>query len=131
MDDFERKLKQDAGRIPAEITPGLQSRIRASIEAQAAPGKRRRQQAPRRSWVAAGLATAAVAVLAFALLLDEPRPPAVADVPAAPEYTTTGDRKLPLDIDPAELTTPLEKELEDLRADLEQARRSVAEDMTF
>jgi hypothetical protein len=132
MDDFEDRLKRDAAQLPAEITPELRSRIRASLEAQAPPRARPERAIPHRAWLAAGLSGAAAAMLVLALLPRQPR--TVVEEPAVrsvPDYVATFERALPLKGEQAELTAPLEEELENLRADLEQARRSVAEDMAF
>ena len=136
MDDFEQKLKRDAERIPAEITPELEGRLRASLAAQAPPRARRNKEIPRRLWLAAGLAGATAALVIIALLPREPqpRPQTVAQAPAAdtvPGSVAPFDRALPLAVEPADLTAPLEEELENLRADLELARRRVADDMAF
>ena len=134
MDDFEDKLKRDAGQIPAEITPELHARIRASLEAQAPRCPRPQRSTPRRAWLAAGLTGAAAAGLLIALLPRGPEPRSVAEAPSArtaPAYVTTFERGWPLEVEQAQLTAPLEQELLNLRADLEQARRSVAEDMPF
>lgn len=136
MDDIEQKLKRDAGKIPAEITPELEGRLRASLAAQAPPRARRDKEIPRRLWLAAGLTGAAAALVAIALLPREPQPApqTIAEAPApdtVPGNVAPFDRALPLAVEPAALTAPLEEELENLRADLEQARRRVADDMTF
>lgn len=134
MDDFDRKLKRDAGEIPAGITPELQARIRASLEAQAPPRPRPQPSTPRRAWLAAGLTGAAAAGLLITLLPRGPEPRSMVEAPpvrTAPDYVTTFERGWPLEVEQAQLTAPLEQELENLRADLEQARRSVAEDMSF
>ena len=134
MDDFEDKLKRDAAEIRAEITPELELRIRASLEAQAPPRPRLQPAIPLRAWLAAGLTGAAAAVLVVALLPQGPPPQPVVEGPpvrSVSDYVTAFERTLPLEVEQAELTAPLEQELENLRADLEQARRSVAEDMSF
>ena len=132
MDDFETRLKRDAAEIPAEVTPELQARIRATVKA---PPRRRPKPAPlRRTWSAAALTGAAAAVLVIALLPRGPQPQPVVEAPpvrSAPEYVATFEQALPLRVEQAALTAPLEEELENLQADLEQARRSVAEDMSF
>ena len=134
MDDFENRLKRDAADIPAEITPELQARIRASLEAQAAPRARPKPAVPQRAWLAAALTGAAAAVLVIALLPRGPRPEPIVEAPpvrSVPDYVATFDRALPLDVEQVAFTAPLEDELSNLRADLEQARRTVAEDMSF
>lgn len=134
MDDFERKLKRDAGAIPAELTPGREARIRAALAAEAPRRERSRHSIPYRAWLAASLTGAAAAVLVVTLLPRVPEPQPAAELPPArtvPEYVAAVDRALPLKVEPAEFTAPLEQELRNLRADLEQARRSVAEDMAF
>lgn len=134
MDDFEQRLKRDAGKIPAAITPELERRLRASLATQAPPRARRKKAMPNRLWLAATLTGAATALATVALLPREPRPQPVAEAPPVrrdPGYVATFDRPLPLAVEPSELTAPLEEELENLRADLELARRRVADDVAF
>ncbi len=136
MDDFEQRLKRDAEGIPAEITPTVAVRLRASLAAQAAPGATRSRAITRSLWVATGLAGAAAAFVALALLPRAPEPPSpapveVASLPPVPARDATTPLPLPLAVAPAELTAPLEQELDNLRADLEHARRRVVEDMSF
>lgn len=134
MDDIGKRLKRDAGKIRAEVTPALTSRIRASIEAQAPPRSETRKAISYRLWLAASVSGAAAAVLAVALLPRGTERPPVAEAPVArtvPEYVESIDRVFPLQVEEAEFTAPLEEELQNLQADLEKARRSVAEDISF
>lgn len=132
MDDIGKRLKRDAGEIKAELTPELTARIRASIAAQAPPAARARSTITYRSWLAASLSGAAAAVLAIALLpRDAERLPESPAAHTVPEYVASVDRALPLQVEQAEFTAPLEQELKNLQADLEKARRSVAEDISF
>lgn len=133
MDDIEKKLKRDAEEIQAEVTPELASRIGAALAAQAPPRARTRKPQTTRLWLAAGLSGAAAALLFIALLPRESEQTSIAEAPAysVPEYAHSGERPFPLNVEEAEFTAPLEEELENLRADLEKARRSVAEDIAF
>jgi hypothetical protein len=136
MDDFEQKLKRDAEKLPAEITPELEGRLRASLAAQGALHARRNKKIPRRLRLAAGLtgATAALVIIASLPRAPNPEPQTVADAPdvsTVPGPVAPFERTLPLAVEPADLTAPLEEELENLRADLELARRRVADDMAF
>jgi hypothetical protein len=132
MDDIGKRLKRDAGEIRAELTPELAARIRASIAAQPAPAARSRRTVTNRSWWAASLSGAAAAVLVLALLpRDAEQLPEAPAARTVPENVARIDRALPLQVQHVEFTAPLEQELENLQADLEKARRSVAEDISF
>ena len=133
MDDLDRRLKEDADRIRADVPSDLRSRINASMRT--VPLIRpRRTQISLPLWLAGSLTGAAAAVLAIAVVnwresADTAPEPAVAY--SVPQYIDELERELPLRAKTADLTEPLEDELENLRSDLEKARENVERDLRF
>jgi hypothetical protein len=138
MDEFEKRLKQDAHLVRAEISPELRSRIDASlrgIEPQSAVSAK--QTSPATLWWASSLTgLAAVLVLVIVANLTEP------DADPVPDDVTAGMTEPPiptevplqapyLDIRSADFTSPLEEELLKLQADIEKARENVRKDVDF
>lgn len=137
MDDIEQRLKADAEAIRADVTPELESRIRASLAAAHRPARPRERAPGRLFWVASALTGAAAAAAAL-LLLDRTAPPAApvedpgeAVAVTVPEPGDPGVGVLPLEIRNADLTRPLEEELGNLKSDLEKAREGVERDVRF
>jgi hypothetical protein len=130
MDELERRLRADAARIDAEVSPALDARIRASLEAAAAERRaRNRRRAPARLWWASSLTgLAAVAGVVAVMNLRQPAPPAARPDTVALSLPTELPAPL-LRAEAAVLTAPLERELADLEADLEKARDAVREDL--
>jgi hypothetical protein len=141
MDDLERRLRDDAAQIRADVPADLQARIGASLRT-----ARPMPPAPRESgwplWLAAGLTGAAAAVVALvAFRPTDPgmNPGVVEDGPqvadsaaySVPQYVSELERQFPLRVTTADLTAPLEEEMKKLRADLERARENVEEDLDF
>ena len=138
MDEFEKRLKQDADALEAKVSPQLRSRIDASLrgtERGQAAGPEKRSTS--RLWWASSL-TGLAATIAVVVLVNMNRPdPAPVDTPVA-EMPTVPDSPLDfplippdLDIQSAEFASPLEEELLKLQADIEKARNSVREDIDF
>lgn len=129
MDELEKRLRQDAANIDSAVPPALTARIRARLAGAARPVPRR-APSPFRLWAAASLSGMAATLLVVLLLPDasppEPRPLAHrAPVPADIA------RDFPLVVETAQLTAPLEQELENLKADIEKAREKVERDLDF
>lgn len=129
MDELARRLREDAAKIAAEIPADLDRRIAASIEAAETPPRRaeRGRGSSLSLWWASSL-TGIAAVAAIVLVLNlnsggyEPVNAPVADMPPLlPE--------LDLDVRPATLTAPLQRELDNLRSDLEKAEQAVREEL--
>lgn len=131
MDDFEKRLREDAGRIEARVTPGFEARVRASLERAAGekPAPQRTRRKPASMWWASSLTgIAAAAAVIVAINLDAPPPAEPSAVPAVvPELVAPIVPNLRAES--AVLTAPLEEELENLESDLEKARRAVREDI--
>lgn len=135
MDEIEKRLREDAERIEAPVTPELQARVRASLEKvplEKRPRRRAREVPPLGLWMAASLTGAAAALVAFLLL---PRtgapPPAPAAVARSMPLPASIAREFPLVVKTADLTAPLEQELEHLQSDIEKARERVQQDLDF
>jgi hypothetical protein len=134
MDDLERRLREDAGAIRAEVPPQLTARIASAVRgARALPPARREFGWP--LWLAASLTGAVAAAVAIVSVnrgsMDiAPPPPAEAVAESVPEYIREFEQ-LPLRAKTADLTAPLEEELKNLRSDLERARENVEQDLDF
>ena len=129
MDELARRLREDAANIDAEIPAELDRRIAASLAA-AATWPRRAERGRGLSlslwWASSLTGIAAAAIIVLVLNLNsggyEPVTAPVADTPPLlPE--------LDLDVRPATLTAPLQRELDNLRSDLEKAERAVREEL--
>ena len=127
MDKLARQLRKDAANINVEVSAELDDRIRASLEAvtpehspeNAAPGR------PRSMWWASSLTGIAAATIVIVLInLSQPEPPV-----AVIDTQITSLFQPQLIIDPAVMTAPLQKELEDLEADLKKAEEAVRKDI--
>ncbi len=133
MDKLERRLKEDAGLIKADLAPELQERIRASLES-TKPVK----QAPRTTktpgtslWWASSLTGLAAAALLIVVINWNGGVESVEEVAdaAPPGITWSIQSGFPLNAETAEWTAPLEEELKNLQSDLEKARESVERDL--
>jgi hypothetical protein len=140
MDEFEKRLKQDAARIRAKVSPQLEERIAASLHSAGRdiPLTRRRSGASKLWWASSltGLAAALIVIVVVNLNPTPVEAPlsaaAVAEtVPDYRYYVEDLRGQLPLRVHSVELTAGLEEELARLQADLEKARATVAKDMDF
>lgn len=137
MDELGKRLQKDAGRIRAEVSGELCERIDASLAA--ARTRRPVRRAEHRFyplWLAASLTGAAatlgaIAVMNWPVANDSQPFPAGEEIRSVPEYVHEIGRDLPLRARTADLTAPLETELENLRSDLERARENVERDLRF
>lgn len=135
MDEFERRLRDDAARIRAEVSPALDARIRASLEAADLPARPARSSPSSpppqwSSWWASSLTGLAVALCLIALVNYWPDTASPPEAPEAVARTTAIATVTPLlRAETAVLTAPLERELDDLEADLKKAREVVRADL--
>lgn len=136
-DSFEAALRSDAARIRADVTPELDRRIDTALARERhSPGTPPRRETFVRPWLAGslvGLGVAAMAVLLIGRIGGEAPAPAptpdvsVADSPG--EQLQAFREQVPLNVETAELTAPLEQELRHLQSDLEKARENVERDL--
>ena len=126
MDSLERRLKEDAGRIEVRISPELDERLRASLEA--AEPVRRPAPAPRQRWFwwASSLTGAVGALLVIALVNfgSAPEAPSTVASPSSQPLLRPA-----LDVRPAVMLGPLESELDNLKRDLARAEAALREDV--
>lgn len=135
MDEFEKRLKQDADDIRAEVSPGLRARIDASLHS-VTPVRavKARDNETVGLWWASSLAGLAAAIIVIVLINWTTPEPAVVEPVAydsVPEFNGDTTGLFPLTAETAVLTGPLEDELEKLKADIEKARKSVEDDVDF
>jgi hypothetical protein len=140
MDEFKKRLKQDADGIHAEVSQKLEDRIRASLRAtrRHAPQSKRRSATSKLWWASSltGLAAALIAIVVVNLqpVAVEPAAPVAANLQTVPDYQGYMEQlqeRLPLRTDSVEFTRGLEEELVRLQADLEKARENVSRDIDF
>ena len=127
MDKLSRRLREDAANINIEVSAELDERIRASLEG-VTPERARDDAAstrPRSMWWASSLTGVAAAIVVIVLVnLNQPEPPPTATTAQIiPTFTPT------LIATHAVMTAPLQKELEDLEADLKKAEEAVRKDI--
>jgi hypothetical protein len=132
MDKLAKRLREDAERIDATISPQLDERISASLRASTPeqPPTPRQSGRPWIFWLASSLtgAAAAMALIAVLNLRDE----TVAPTPAVADGVSSESTGVPifdLHAEAAVLTSPLSKELEALQSDLKRAEEKVREDI--
>ena len=134
MDKLATQLRKDADAIHVDISPQLDHRIRASLEA-VKPAKPREPEVARSPgfWWASSLTGLAAAVLVIMIAnIDSGPQPAetvvdnapVESAPALPDMPA-----FPLRVEQAMTTSPLQQELTNIRSDLERARQAVEEDV--
>ena len=126
MDEVAQRLREDAARIDASVSPELETRIRASLQ-NVSPESAQKPR-PRRSslnlWWASSLTGAAAAAIVIIAIR-----PAADDNNTSPQVTAPEPLVVPiLRSETAMLTAPLEQELENLEADLRKAEQAVRRD---
>lgn len=129
MDKFSNRLREDAAKIDAQVSPELDERIRASLRNISPEAARPRPQ-PMRShtfWLASTVTgvAAALALIAIINLDDDVLPEVTADN----AVQQTAFPELDLNAEAAMLTGPLSDELEKLQQDLRKAEAAVREDV--
>ena len=135
MDRLEQTLRDDAAEIQAKVSPEISDRIMARV--QDTRQKREpetREQSPLRWWWASSLTGLAAAVTLLAVInwdVDAPAPTVqdLSVVQTVPRPANIFDNRVPLKLQQANLTNPLEEELQNLESDLEKARDVVRNDL--
>ncbi len=132
MDKLDKRLRDDAASIDAEISAELDHRIQASLQG-VLPERTRPAARPARPysfWWASSLTGIAAAIAVITIInLERPGPEPVANNPVQPLMLPT----INLKVEAAMLTSPLQQELEDLQSDLKKAEQAVREtvDLSF
>jgi len=127
MDKLSQRLREDAANINVEVSTELDERLQASLQG-VTPERPRddiTSPRPRSMWWASSLTgIAAVTVVIVLVNLNQPEPPpAATTAQTVPTFTPT------LIARPAVMTAPLQKELEDLEADIKKAEEAVRKDI--
>ena len=136
-DRFAEQLKADAEAIPADVSPELAERLRASIHAtEPLRSQRPRPAAGFRWWLMSSLTGVAALFLVLVVVnrgaqVTTPVTPGVADREAAPATAVPPLVDVPLDVRTADFAEPLADELDKLKSDLEKARDRVENDLRF
>lgn len=133
MDKLEKRLREDAGRIRPRATPELRARIAAATQRSACPDSARAPRPGFPVWLAGSLGGLAAAIVVV-VLVQRDRPVSPPPEPAGysvPQYVQRIEPAIPLHARTADLTEPLEEELQNLRADIDKARDTVARDLDF
>lgn len=137
MDEFEKRLKRDAGALQATVSPELRQRIDASLRGtEPIRPAREERRSPTGLWWASSLTGLAAAVAVIVVMNwnrqeTEPAlevPQARTTVPAETERLITTPL---LDVSTAGFAAPLEEELDKLQSDIDKARESLRRDLDF
>jgi hypothetical protein len=133
MDKLAEQLKDDAARIDARISDDFDRRMAASLEAvsqEEAPSTPRNRQRPAAFWWASSLTGVAAALVLIAIVNSQSQ---VGDAPVVSPTTSPVSMATIPSIDwraeSAMLTRPLQRELEDLQADLKKAEEKVKKEI--
>ena len=143
MDELKTRLIEDAGEIDAVVSPELQRRIDASLnaarETRSVAGARPEKR--NSLWMISSLTGLAAAALVMLVIGWNRQPETAAQEQVAGQRVQAADQSLPegwdimgglsLNIESADLTRSLEDELVNLQSDLEKARQSVERDVKF
>ncbi len=135
MDNLAKQLREDAAAINVDVSPQLDTRIRASLESvtQERPQPATRPEPSRSSgfFLASSLTGLAAAVLVIVIVNTntvETTDGTVADNSGStlqlPELP-----RLPLHVEEAMTTSPLEQELQNFQSDLQRAAKAVEDDV--
>ena len=129
MDKLAEQLRKDAEQIDVQISPQLEDRIRASLESasQEQPGTRPARPSAT-FWWASSLTGIAAAVVVIAIVnLSTTEPEISITEPQLVENITSPFSKL--NLRDAVSTETLERELDDIQADLKKAQQALREDI--
>ena len=130
MDKFTNRLREDAARIDAEISPELDTRIQASLH-NTSPVPARQRSRPARShtfWLASTL-TGAVGALALIAIVNRDSGEIAPQVTADNAVQQITLPEVDLKAEAAMLTGPLADELEKLQQDIKKAEEAVRDDV--
>lgn len=135
MDRLEQTLRDDAQKIEAKVSPEISERIMARVrDTQQKRDPAASEHAPFRWWWVSSLTGLAAAVTLLAVINWNTNTPVVDGLDTTVAHTVPRpaevfDNPLPLKLQQATVTTPLEEELQHLESDLEKARDLVRGDL--
>ena len=132
MDKLANRLREDADRIDATISPELDDRINASLRAVTPerPADKRPTVRSWTFWLASSLTGAAAAIVL--LVVFNVRDTSVDPAPIVADNALPSIVEVPvfdLHAETAVLTSPLSQELEALQSDLKKAEEKLREDI--
>lgn len=133
MDKLAKQLKTDAAMIDVQVSDELERRITASLHSVTpeTPQPRTEQARPASFWWASSL-TGIAAALALIAMINSRSPLDDEPLVQVAETSLATEVMIPAIVWKAEsamLTRPLQKELEDLQADLKKAEEKVKSDI--
>jgi len=132
MDKLAKQLKDDAARIDVRISDEFERRMAASLEGVTpeVPDAPRVRQHPAAFWWASSLTGVAAAMVLIAVINSQSQ---VEDTPVvSPTTSPVSVATIPTidwKAESAMLTRPLQRELEDLQADLKKAEEKVKKEI--
>ena len=132
MDNLEKRLKDDAGLIRAEMSAEMQERIRASLQSTqpVSPNPKKPESRGMSLWLTSSLSGLAAAALIIVLVNWSTPIKPNGDMDSMPSVPSLSEQiPFPLSAETAEWTAPLEEELRNLQSDLEKARENVERDL--
>jgi len=132
MDKLAKQLKDDAAQINVQISDELDRRITASLEGilPEVPDTPRVRHRPAAFWWASSATGAAAALVLIAVINSQSQvvdAPAVSPPPSPVSVATIP--RIDWKAESAMLTRPLQRELEDLQADLKKAEEKVKKEI--
>ncbi len=137
MDNLAKQLRKDADAIKADISPQLDTRIRASLEAvvqdrpeAATPSRAEPARSPFFWWASSLTGVAAAVVLIVVVntnTVDAPDTTLASST--EPTLQLPELPRLPLKVEAAMTTSLREQELENFQSDLQRAAKAVEEDV--
>jgi len=131
MDKLTRRLRDDADNIQVVVSDELDRRITASLHAVEPLPERAVRPGPSASfwWASTIAGVAAAAALVAVVNWRAPAPVPVETGQAVDLVAVVPD--IDWKVESAMLTSPLQKELDDLQADLKKAEEKVKQDIGF
>lgn len=127
MDKLTETLREDAANIDVAVSPELDERIRASLEAVEPQRARPSSPAVPRWWLSSLVgAAAALGIIAFVNLDPDPGvPESTAGLIEAEQAARELFMPPAMNFEAAVFTAPLEQELDNLESDLRKAEQAV------
>ena len=129
MDKLAKRLRDDAGKIDARVSPELDARLRASLAGIRPEPRTRRTETARPPWFWWASSLTGIAAAAAVVAVVNLRGPAEPGQQPTALASTLDVPVIDWQVRPAVLTSPLEQEYADLRADLEKAEQALKDDI--